>query len=548
MFTFFRSFCKGGSYISIPALSLLVSIWLIVCTNTSFWKTVDQIIPFRDTTSIGFYCSLVGIYLSGSAFVFNTITVSFIGKWLVIAIVVLAGSTSFFMDNFGVHIDRNMLVNVLLTDKHEASEFFTSALLGHFLVYVILPSLFIALISIKRQSYKVEFFHRLVFSVMCLVIGIGSFGLQYKQIIAFFRTHEEAMTLLNPVNSIIAGVSQVKSQWNDRNIQLHSIGLDAKRIPHSGKPRLVVLILGETTRAANWGMNGYERNTTPVLSELEVLNFPDVSSCGTSTAVSLPCMFSMFSRSEFSAQKGKEYENLLDILSRTGIYVIWRDNDSGGSKSVADRVGEERLNKIFVEGLCNTGKGCYDSILLHDLDKRLSEAEPDQDIFLVLHQQGSHGPAYFERYPAEFKKYVPECLSTDFKQCTQEEIINSYDNTIAYIDSFLGDVIKMLKSHSEKYATAMMYVSDHGESLGEFGLYLHGIPWIIAPKEQTHIPMVVWMDEKSAGNFGIDQNRLKKLATHTYSHDNLFHSILGLMGITTFLYDENKDIFAQCKK
>ncbi len=342
------------------------------------------------------------------------------------------------------------------------------------------------------------------------------------------------------------GSSLIKSQWKDKDIVIQAIGLDARQRAHSGKPRIVVLVVGETARAENWGLNGYERQTTPVLEELGVVNFPDVRACGTSTAVSLPCMFSPFPRSEYTDRKGKEYENLVDVLNRAGIQVIWRDNDSGGAKGVADRVGEEKLYNVTVEGLCNSG-GCYDAILLKDLDKKLAETKPDKDIFLVLHQKGSHGPAYYLRYPEEFRLYGPECLSSDLQNCSREEIVNAYDNTIAYTDYFLGQVAETLTSYSGNHDVAMIYVSDHGESLGEYGLYLHGLPYVVAPKEQIHVPMVVWIPEQSARGFGVNMRRLYDSASESYSHDNLFHSVLGLMEVETELYEKDKDIFAQCR-
>ena len=538
-----RGFLTRG--ISVPCLSLAAALYLAVCTNASFWESVQQLIPLG-ASSLLFYSSLFGILVSLYALILNSVTIRGIGKGLVLLVIILAGGASYFMDTFGIHIDRTMLVNVMLTDLREASDFFTFRLFRHSVLYIVLPVLILMLVPLRRRAFKQEATRRLLLGVGCLIVGSLCLAVQYKAITSFFRTHGELKTLINPASTIQSGIALLQRQWRGHNEPLQPLGQDARLLPHAGKPRLVVLVVGETARAANWGLNGYERQTTPVLETLGVINFPEVSSCGTATAVSLPCMFSAFPRSDYTDRKGAAYENLVDILNRAGIRVLWRDNDSGGSKGVANRIGEEKLYDTVVEGLCNSG-GCYDAILLASLDQRLKEAAPGQDILLVLHQKGSHGPSYYQRYPAQFKKYTPECLSSDLQQCTQEEIVNTYDNTIAYTDFFLGQVAATLEGYSRDYDVAMLYVSDHGESLGEYGLYLHGVPYMIAPKEQTRVPMVVWMPEASFRNFGVDRQCLQDAATQGYSHDNLFHSVLGLMGVETSLYTKNDDIFAQCR-
>lgn len=531
--------------VSVPCLSCITAVYLAAFCNISFWISVNGSIPF-EVENFMFYIALAVILLCIYALVLNIIMVRYVGKPVAVLLILLAGTSSYFMNTFGVRIDRSMLVNVMLTDWKEASDFFTIPLFIHVFFFALFPALLIVTVKIKRRFFKQELLRRIAFGAGCLVIGCSCFGLQYKSIISFFRSHGEVRSLITPVNCISAGVSLIKSQWKDKDIVVQAIGLDARQKAHSGKPRFVVLVVGETARAGNWGLNGYARQTTPVLEELGVVNFPDVRACGTSTAVSLPCMFSHFPRSEYTDSKGKEYENLVDVLNKAGIQVIWRDNDSGGAKGVADRVGEEKLYNVTIDGLCNSG-GCYDTILLKDLDKKLSEAKPGKDIFLVLHQKGSHGPAYYLRYPEEFRRYGPECLSSDLQNCSREEIVNTYDNTIAYTDYFLGRVAETMTSYSSDYDVAMLYVSDHGESLGEYGLYLHGLPYAVAPEEQIHVPMVLWMPEKSARGFGVNMQRLHESASKSYSHDNLFHSVLGLMEVETELYEKDKDIFAQCR-
>lgn len=538
-----RNLWKNG--LSVPQLSLIASAYLVLSANGAFWKAVAEAAPFSGASAL-FHLSLFVIMTGAYALAFNILTVRFVGRGLMILLIAVAAGASYFMDTFGAHIDRSMLVNVMLTDRREAADFFTLALFGHMLGFALLPALVVALVPIRRLPAKRESIRRLLFGMGCLLSAALFFGAQYKEIVSFFRNHGEVRNLLNPAGPVSAGVSLVRKQWGERNIMIRPIGMDARLRPHGGKPRLVVLVVGETARAMNFTLNGYERETNPELRKLGVINFPEVASCGTSTAVSLPCMFSMFPRAEYTERRGREYENLVDVLNRAGVRVIWRDNDSGGSKNVADRVGEERLYDAFVEGMCNEG-GCHDSILLKDIDERLAEAEPGRDILVVLHQKGSHGPSYYLRYPPEFMKFTPECRSSDLRQCTREEIVNAYDNSILYTDFILGNVAEKLREYGGRYDVAMLYVSDHGESLGEYGLYLHGIPYMIAPAEQTHVPMVMWIDEGSARGFGISTEKLGEIARQGCSHDNLFHSVLGLMGVETSVYEEPLDIFARCR-
>ena len=530
---------------SVPLLSLIISVFLVLTANLSFWKSLGNALPFFGS-SVFVYASLLGTLIGTYVLVLNIVTVRFIGKGLVALVLLIAAVSSYFMDTYGVHIDRTMLVNVMLTDRREAADYFTAALFGHLFLFALLPILVLALLPVVRRPLKRELFRRLLVCLGCVLLVAVSFGAQYKELVSLFRNHGELRNLINPVGPVRAAVSLARKQWGERDIVVQPIGTDARLLSHEGKPRLLVLVVGETARAMNFGLNGYGRDTTPELRRRGVINFPDVAACGTSTAVSLPCMFSMFPRSEYTERKGKEYENLVDVLRRAGVQVIWRDNDSGGSKGVADRVGEEKLYNAYVEGICNEG-GCYDDILLRDIDEKLAGLEPGRDVLLVLHQKGSHGPSYYLRYPPKFASFVPECRSSELQQCTQEEIINTYDNTILYTDLMLSRVMDLLERYRSRYDGAMLYVSDHGESLGEYGLYLHGVPYMVAPDEQTQVPMVMWFEGDAARNFGINADAIRQISGKQYSHDNLFHSVLGLMGVETSVYEKSLDIFASCR-
>ena len=183
--------------------------------------------------------------------------------------------------------------------------------------------------------------------------------------------------------------------------------------------------------------------------------------------------------------------------------------------------------------------------MLNIFQKFIKQNSKD-DLFIVLHQKGSHGPAYYKRTPDNFHKFKPICKSIELQQCSSEEITNGYDNTILYTDYFLSQVISILKENNDA-DTAMFYVSDHGQSLGEDGIYLHGMPYLVAPKHQKHIPMIIWLSENFTMDFGIDKGCVSKQVEKEFSHDNLFHSILDLLKIDTKALKNSLSFFQNCK-
>jgi lipid A ethanolaminephosphotransferase len=169
------------------------------------------------------------------------------------------------------------------------------------------------------------------------------------------------------------------------------------------------------------------------------------------------------------------------------------------------------------------------------------------NMLVVMHQLGSHGPSYYKRYPPAFRKFLPACESDDLRQCDAKAIVNAYDNTILYTDFFLGKVIDFLAEAQKSHDTALLYMSDHGESLGEGGLYLHGIPYAIAPQAQTHVPFVLWMSPAFRSDVGVDEACMRARAAQPVSHDDLFHTLLGVFDVRTSVYDPKLDIFAGCR-
>jgi lipid A ethanolaminephosphotransferase len=211
-------------------------------------------------------------------------------------------------------------------------------------------------------------------------------------------------------------------------------------------------------------------------------------------------------------------ENALDVLSDNGVEILWRDNNSD-SKDVATRMRYEDFKTPTFNTVCDAE--CRDVGMLKGLDQFIA-SKKGKDILIVLHQMGNHGPEYYRRYPKAFEQFTPTCKSGELSTCTQQEVDNAYDNAILYTDYFLSEVIRFLRQYDNSYETAMLYVSDHGESLGEHGFYLHAAPYMIAPQEQTHVPAIVWMGK----HFDYNLDQLRPFQDYPFSHDDVFCSLL----------------------
>jgi lipid A ethanolaminephosphotransferase len=361
------------------------------------------------------------------------------------------------------------------------------------------------------------------------------------------RNQREARYLITPGNYLYGLVVNSMHTVADARTARETVGGDARLLHvalNTTRPRVLVLVVGETARAANFSLLGYSRETNPELSKSGVVAFNDVTSCGTSTEVSVPCMFSPFGRADYDERRIRNSESLLDVLVRAGYTVKWFDNQSG-CKGVCKGAGVhyEKLDPDSAPGLCQ-GTECHDEILARRLESELQQVKGNT--VFVLHMMGNHGPAYFRRYPAAFRRFLPDCATAELRDCSRAEVVNAYDNGILYTDHVLARVIRALNEDAPGLDSAMIYVSDHGESLGEHGLYLHGIPYSIAPDVQTHVPMLVWISRPmSRGD--VDVACLRGKTHASWSHDNLFHSVLGLLDVETSAYHASRDIFEGCR-
>ncbi|NBS13039.1 MAG: phosphoethanolamine transferase, partial [Gammaproteobacteria bacterium] len=254
-------------------------------------------------------------------------------------------------------------------------------------------------------------------------------------------------------------------------------------------------------------------------------------------------LFSDLSREEFSVRRARARDNLLDVMERAGFDILWFDNNTSCNGACGDRV-EMRVDAAPSSDLCRATTPCMDGALFEKVWNEL--AHINRDTVLVIHMLGSHGPGYHLRYPKEYERFTPVCLETDFSLCTIEEIVNAYDNTILYSDTLLAETIRKLSDQSQRIDSAFIYVSDHGESLGEKGLFLHAIPYAVAPKEQLEVPMVFWMSAGFGEHMGLNSDCIRQSSHRPVSHDFLFHSVLGLMDIRLPAKRTELDLFSPC--
>lgn len=523
-------------------LAMLLSLLFVLFFNKSFFEAAWQTANLDSVSGIIFAMSLAPLLWLITLFFIYLFCLPLIIKPICIFLLMGGAVSAYFMDTYGVVIDKEMLRNALETDSRESMGLFSFKLVAYVFVIGVLPSWMIFKIKIAWGNPWREVLARLLTMIIALAISLLIILSQSSDYSSFFRNHKEVRFLANPLGFVYAGISLAR-EVEKTPLTMGPISLGAvlgNGTLQQSKPVMVVLVVGETARAASFGVDGYTRNTTPLLSQQDILYFNKFSSCGTSTAVSLPCMFSTLSREEYQDAVAKSSHGLLDFIQAAGVDVLWRENNSG-CKGACDRVRTESFKQAPPPQWCKDGN-CYDEVLLDDLNSKVSR----NNQVIVLHQNGSHGPAYDQRYPESMRFYTPVCTTNQLQQCTRDEVINAYDNTIRYTDYFLNQVIEWLITQQNTHNVAMIYVSDHGESLGENRLYLHGMPYAIAPEFQTRVPFIFWASSGFYQDRSLNKRCLLDVRSSAFSHDNLFHSLLGLMDIQTKYYQPKLDIFAPC--
>lgn len=527
-----------------PVLS--VSLYIAVAGNAALWveffrlqhESVVRLIFF----STGFYLLIVFL----TSLLLQFVKFRYVLKPTLMFVLISSSASAFFMTKYGVYMDVSMMSNVLETDANEVMDLMSFGFFSYVLLLGIIPAIFIYRLKIQYLSFHRQVIKNGLTIAICSIGIVGNAVLFYGDYASLFRNHHHIRYLVNPVNYLYGMGAVIGQNFINHAHATVEVGLDSKHNKQStstGKRSVIVLVVGETARAMNFSLNGYSRETNPRLAKEDIINYPNTHSCGTSTHTSLPCMFMHFKRTDYDEGESVYYEKLPDVLKHAGIDVLWRDNNSG-CKGVCKNVKTDIMYNLKLPKVCNDHE-CYDEVLLNGLQEIIDSG--DKDLVIVLHQKGSHGPAYYLRYPEAFKVFTPECQSAELSSCQKSEVVNAYDNTIRYTDYFLSKVIGILKQNAEKYNTAMLYMSDHGESLGENNIYLHSLPYFIAPKEQTDVPFITWYSEGFLKEQHLNKNCLRENASQRVSHDNLFHSILGLTNVTTNVYDANLDIYKDCR-
>ncbi|MCL1124261.1 phosphoethanolamine transferase [Shewanella surugensis] len=525
---------------------LLLSFYYLVIFNIPFFEAVKTGIDNQGDVNWLFVLSIPLLLLMLLNVLFSLFTIKYITKPFFILLTIISSLVFYSSVKYGIIFDTNMIQNIVETTQSEASTYFNTSSIVYFFLTGGIPCFLIYKVNIVYQS----FFKEMLIKLGCLfffLLGIVAIvAVFYQNYAAFGRNNDLLKRLIIPTYVVGSTIKYVNEHYFTQPIPYQALGTDAVVSPHQGKkPNLIVMVLGETARAKNYEYYGYDRPTNAYTKEMGLITFQNMTSCGTATAVSVPCMFSHFDRSDYQLRKAQSQDTILDVLTYVSIDVQWFDNDSG-CKGVCNKVNHMMITKENSPKECTT-QSCFDEALLTQLDIALAKAKK-KNTLIVLHLMGSHGPTYYLRYPKAFRQFLPDCQRSDIQNCNQQELVNTYDNTILYTDYIISKVIQKLKIYNQSFDTGMIYMSDHGESLGEKGLYLHGAPYSIAPTEQIHIPFLSWFSDAFYQKNRLDKTCLQALSQKgTFSHDNLFDSLLGIFNVKTQEYHQKQDVFSQCR-
>ena len=526
-------------------LLLITALWLAAFANIALWQALWRLGQLQRPADFafagGFMLLIAAVLVLSCAWLAWRKTI----KPVLTLLLLVSAVASYYMLTYSVVLDPTMLVNVLETDPAEARDLLTVKLLLYVLVLAVLPAIWLwrQPLHTRTSSFK-QLWQNALATLLAGVLVVGILLAIFQPFASLMRNHVQVRYLINPLSSLWSFGVAVAQPWAKPKV-LEPLGRDAHIVRAATlPPKTLLLVVGETARADHFQLNGYARATNPLLAQQGgVVSFGQVLSCGTSTAASLPCMFSHLGRADYSGSKSHS-ENLLDVLQHAGLAVLWVDNQSG-CKGLCDRVPTVSTTALKDAEYCSTSE-CFDAVMLKNLDAEVAKLPPERlakGLVIVLHQMGSHGPAYYKRSPASSKLFQPECRSVTLQDCPRQQIVNAFDNSIVYTDFLLNSSILWLKNRAKPASAAMLYVSDHGESLGENNLYLHGLPYAVAPLAQKHVPWISWL----GADFGIDANCLQQRRGLALSHDYLFHTVLGAMDVQTQAYKAELDAYAACK-
>ncbi|ATZ67969.1 phosphoethanolamine transferase [Acinetobacter haemolyticus] len=533
--------------ISLLTFNLLLAIWLGVFLNIAFYEKLQSLTPYTGIKAGLFVAASVLVVVALYNFIFQLFNWKWTAKPIAIALVFIGGFASYAVSTLGVLITSDQVQNLMQTDMAEARDTWSWHLVVWTLGMTVLPIIAILMVKLKSEPIIGQLLKKVIASVVSLAMVGGLLFVFYVDFAAIFRENRDLKGMISPQNMIASFASYYKKKAPKENLPLVTYGEDAtmQKTDASKLPKLMVLVVGETARAENFSLNGYSKNTNPKLSKQDIINFSQVSSCGTATAVSVPCMFSGMPREDYDESLANHREGLLDIAKRAGYQVTWIDNNSG-CKGTCDRVEQFKIPEPIQKKWCKDEE-CFDDILIDSLKAYLATIPKDdtRPHLVVLHQMGSHGPAYYKRVPPQYKIFKPTCDTNAIQGCSRDELLNSYDNTLLYTDYVLDSLIETLKTATQ-YETGLWYLSDHGESTGESGMYLHGAPYAIAPSQQTHVPMLMWFSDTWKQQAQKQMSCLSQQRQKELSQDNLFPTMLSLLDVKTKVIDPKNDMLATC--
>lgn len=523
---------------------MLLSLFFTTALNWAFFAKVYGYLATLSHVDTLFWLAIPVVVMAAFYFLLSLLVIPKIDRYLLPALVIGSAVVSLVGVQYGIIFDHTMIENFVETDIAEAKTYFSVFSVAYVGLLGVVPALVIANTKIEYHPVKRELLQRGIGIVVSLVVFGGVAGAFYKDFASTGRNNRAVHQYLVPNQLIYSVAKYGVHAFKGQGEPFKDLTAGAHHQSHEANPELMILVLGETARASNFAWDGYTRDTNPYTKEAGFLSLGAVSSCGTATAFSVPCMFSFLNRDQYTSGAAGNQSNLLDVVAAADFSVRWIDNNSG-CKGVCKRVVSERIDVAATDPLCD-GEFCFDEVLTRRVNELL--AQPlERDTLLVLHMIGSHGPTYYRRYPKNFRQFLPDCQQSDIQNCSNDEIVNTYDNTILYTDYVLATIADTLESRLPDAPTSVLYISDHGESLGEHGLYLHGMPYAISPEEQRSVPELLWLSDGFRSEHNLTDTCIQhNLESQNPSHDNLSHTVLGMLGIHSTVYKKELDLLAPC--
>lgn len=524
---------------------LLMALYFILFLNMTIFRHIYKILQDTQDVTIWFVISIFFLFLAVFNFVLVFCTIKYIEKPLFVILILVSSLVNYAMYHYGIIFDHHMITNIFETNVHEASSYWNGTFFSWFLLTGIIPAFIVSQLQITHHGFLKDVGTKIISIIVSLgVLGVLAF-FYFPDYAAIGRNNSILRKEIVPYYYVSSTIKYVKNTYFAKKVAYEEVGVDAVKIAEE-KPNLLIFLVGETARAQNYQLNGYERDTNHFSKDIKnIVSFKDAQSCGTATAVSVPCMFSLLGKKGYSRSKFENQDNITDIIKRAGVDISWVNNNDG-CKGVCRNIKTTDVDFSNAK-YCKKGV-CKDDIALPMIDDILSNLGT-KDTALFFHLMGSHGPTYYRRYWGDHKRFAPDCPRSDIQNCTNEELVNTYDNTIVFTDYVMSEIIKKIEPYQDKYNPVLIYVSDHGESLGENGIYLHGMPYNLAPEQQIKVPFIVWMPDEVLKRKKIDIDCLKRdAANKKISHDNISHTLLGVLNIQTEVYNKELDILGSCKK